>query len=330
MSDTGSTLPTERDDANTTPFNERALELEEVGPDTYLSVDLWRPQGGRGVFGGQVIGQALSAATKTVESPFRCNSLHCYFLAAGKNTEMIAYEVRRVRQGASYCSRLVVAKQSGRVIFMATVSFQKPEPTVLAHQYAMPKVPAPETLLSREALILRGGDEPTSTWQADEVSALPVETRPVPMDAKAGLPINAIWLRARGDMSALGHCHHQSMLAYASDFALISTALRPFQMRRQGAQHRLTMLVSLDHTVWFHEPFRADDWLLYVMESPRTASGRGLSFGRIYSRDGTLVASTAQEGVTRGVSLGSDHRILEFETDIRRKNPSENEHAAKL
>ncbi|KAJ2377508.1 acyl-CoA thioesterase [Coemansia sp. RSA 2607] len=313
-------------DANTAPFNERTLELEEVGPDTYLSVDLWRPKGNRGVFGGQVIGQALTAAAKTVSSPFRCNSIHCYFLAAGNNTEMIAYEVRRIRQGASYCSRLVVAKQSGRVIFIATVSFQRPEPSVLSHQYVMPQVPSPESLVSREALILRGEAE-GDTFKADEISNLPVETRPVPQKELKGLPVNAIWLRARGDMSQLGHCHHQSMLAYASDFALISTALRPFRMNSPDAKHKLSMLVSLDHTIWFHEPFRADDWLLYVMESPRTASGRGLAFGRIYSRDGVLVASTAQEGVARGVDLGSDHKTIEF---IHRITSREADDRAKL
>ncbi|KAJ2876755.1 acyl-CoA thioesterase, partial [Coemansia asiatica] len=176
-----------RDDPNTAPFNERTLELQEVGPDTYLSVDLWRPKGNRGVFGGQVIGQALSAAAKTVESPFRCNSLHCYFLAAGSNTEMIAYEVRRVRQGASYCSRLVIAKQSGRVIFIATVSFQRPEPSILSHQYTMPDVPPPEELVSREALIMRSESE-GDRFKAEEVSTLPVETRPVPTKDKRGLP----------------------------------------------------------------------------------------------------------------------------------------------
>lgn len=310
------------EEADTTTFNERTLELEEIGPDTYLSVDLWRPQGNRGVFGGQVIGQALTAASKTVDGPYRCNSLHCYFLAAGQNTEMIAYEIRRIRQGSSYCARLVIAKQRGRVIFMATVSFQRPEPSVLSHQYAMPKgIPAPESLLSREDNMRRKeGSKVIDAGKPAELEALPVEARYVPMSKDlSGMPINAVWLRAKGDMSGLGLVHHQSMLAYASDFALISTSLRPFQMNRSTAKHKLSMLVSLDHTIWFHEPFQADDWLLYVMESPRTAGGRGLAFGRIYSRDGVLVASTAQEGVARAKDLGSDHETIEFETHIRKK-----------
>ncbi|KAJ2800517.1 acyl-CoA thioesterase [Coemansia guatemalensis] len=308
------------DDANTLPFNERTLELEEVGPDTFLSVDLWRPKGNRGVFGGQVIGQALSAAGKTVDSPYRCNSLHCYFLAAGTNAEMIAYEVRRIRQGSSYCTRLVVAKQSGRVIFIATASFQRPEPSVLQHQYRMPAVPPPEALISREEHMRRQQQKETGVVDEDkisELSMLPVETRAVPTSAdKHGLPFNAIWLRAKGDMSALGHQHHQSMLAYASDFALISTALRPFQLESRKSRYQLSMLVSLDHTIWFHEPFRADEWLLYVMESPRAAGGRGLAIGRIYNRDGVLVASTAQEGVVRGSDREPDNKTLEFTNSV--------------
>ncbi|KAI9501972.1 HotDog domain-containing protein [Coemansia spiralis] len=291
---------------NASPFNERTLEVEEVGPDTFLSVDLWRPKGNRGVFGGQVIGQALSAAGKTVNSPYRCNSLHCYFLAAGQNNQMIAYEVRRIRQGSSYCSRLVVAKQSGRIIFMATISFQKPEPSVLSHQYAMPKVPAPEELISREEHLRRRIEKSGKAVDSEkmaEYDTLPVETRHISLPADMhGLPINAIWFRAKGDMSGLGHLHHQSMLAYASDFSFIGTSLQPFQMDQPNAKHKLKMLVSLDHTIWFHELFCADDWLLYVIESPRTSCGRGLVVGRIYNRDGVMVASTTQEGVVRALT----------------------------
>ncbi|KAJ2321501.1 acyl-CoA thioesterase, partial [Coemansia sp. RSA 2702] len=192
------------DDANTQPFNERTLELEEIGPDTYLSVDLWQPKGNRGVFGGQVIGQALSAAGKTVPSPFRCNSLHCYFLAAGKGTDMIAYEVRRVREGASYCTRLVVAKQTGRVIFIATVSFQRAEASALVHQYQMPQVPAPDQVISREEHMRRQQRrlDAVDEDKIAEFSVLPVESRAIPVARdQRGLPINAIWLRAKGDMS---------------------------------------------------------------------------------------------------------------------------------
>ncbi|KAJ2832925.1 acyl-CoA thioesterase [Coemansia furcata] len=318
-------MATSNEEDNTAAFYERTLELEEVGPDTYLSVDLWRPKGNRGVFGGQVIGQALAAAGKTVGGGFRCNSFHCYFLAPGKNTEMIAYEVRRIRQGSSYCSRLVIAKQSGRVIFMAMASFQIPEPSVLRHQYAMPKVPPPEALVSPENRLRYKQQNKEDYMDVDQLAehdVLPVETRHIPMsENQRGLPIKALWLRAKGDMSELGHAHHQSMLAYASDFALLSTSLRPFRMGSPEAKHHLSMLVSLDHTIWFHEPFRADEWLLYVMESPRTASGRGLSIGRIYTRDGVLVASTAQEGVARGVALdpaADSGDTLEFSKHITR------------
>ncbi|KAJ1666309.1 acyl-CoA thioesterase [Coemansia sp. RSA 1813] len=307
---------------NTTPFNERTLELEEVGPDTFLSIDLWQPKGNRGVFGGQVIGQAMSAAGKTVDSPYQCNSLHCYFLASGRTDEMIAYEVRRIRQGRSFCSRLVIAKQSGRVIFMAMVSFQRPEPSVLRHQYTMPQVPPPDDLLTREEHERRRREHAgkrADLGKMAEFNTLPVEMRHIPMPKdQQGLPINAIWMRAKGDMSGLGPLHHQSMLAYASDFAFIGTSLRPFQMNQPDSKYKLSMSVSLDHTIWFHEPFRADEWMLYTMESPRTASGRGLVLGRIYSQDGVLVASTAQEGVIRGTNLGGDDKILEFTNNIIR------------
>ncbi|KAJ2659465.1 acyl-CoA thioesterase [Coemansia sp. RSA 1200] len=311
---------------NKNPFNERTLELQEVGPDTFLSVDLWRPKGNRGVFGGQVIGQAMSAAGKTIDSPYRCNSFHCYFLAAGSNDEMIAYEVRRIRQGKSFCSRLVIAKQSGRVIFMATVSFQRPEPSVLRHQYAMPLVPPPDSLLTREEHERRRRERAgkmVDTEKITEYNTLPVETRHIPLPSgQRGLPINAIWLRAKGDMSDLGPLHHQSMLAYASDFGFIGTSLRPFQLDQPDTNYKLSMLVSLDHTIWFHESFRADDWLLYVIESPRAASGRGLVVGRIYNQEGVLVASTAQEGVVRGSSLGNEDEALEFTSEITRAHGS--------
>ncbi|KAJ2709983.1 acyl-CoA thioesterase [Coemansia spiralis] len=311
-------------DANTAPFNERTLELDEVGPDTYLSVDLWQPLGNRGVFGGQVIGQALAAAAKTVDGPYQCNSLHCYFLAAGANTEMIAYEVRRIRQGKSYCTRLVLAKQSGRVIFVAMASFQRPEVSPLDHQYAMPDVPGPEALATREEYMARTSER-RSTAAADqnmiaEYSMLPIESRLVPtLPGQRDLPVSAVWLRAKGDMSGLGHVHHQSMLAYASDFLLLGTTARPYRMGRPGSRYRLSMMVSLDHTIWFHAPFRADEWLLYVIESPRSASGRGLGVGRIYRRDGVLVATTAQEGVVRGTDHETSRQTLEFISSLMPK-----------
>ncbi|KAJ2800847.1 acyl-CoA thioesterase, partial [Coemansia helicoidea] len=299
-----------RQDTNATPFNERTLELNEVGPDTYVSVDLWRPQGNRGVYGGQVIGQALAAAAKTVGEPYQCNSLHCHFLAAGTNAEMIAYEVRRIRQGRSYCTRLVLAKQGGRVIFVAMASFQRPETSPLDHQYAMPDVPGPESLISHEERMARATIDQS---KIDEFAMLPVESRRVPAPpAHSDLPTSAMWLRAKGDMSRLDHVHHQSMLAYASDYALLGTTARPYRMGRPDSRYRLSMMVSLDHTIWFHAPFRADEWLLYVMESPRGASGRNLGIGRIYRRDGVLVATTAQEGVVRGTDSEADPQTLEF------------------
>ncbi|KAJ1956692.1 acyl-CoA thioesterase [Linderina pennispora] len=310
-----------KEDENKSQFNQRTLELEEIGPDTYMSVDLWRPMGNRGVFGGQVIGQAMSAAAKTVENPFRCNSFHGYFLAAGNGEEMIAYEVRRTRQGRSFCSRLVLAKQGGRAIFIATASFQVPEKSSLDHQYAMPAVPPPESLLSREEYIRRKQQRTNkrvvSVQQLDERDSLPVEGRIVPLKKNAlGLPVKMMWLRAKGDMSELDLTHHQAMLAYATDFGLISTASKPHINNPTSPRPSMGMVVSLDHTIWFHESFRADDWLLYVMESPRAASGRGFAVGRIYRRDGVMVASVAQEGVVRASDTDKEYEPFEFSNKI--------------
>ena len=249
------------------------------------------------VFGGQVIGQALVAANRTVEGR-AAHSLHAYFLRAGDPAVPIIYEVDRIRDGGSFSTRRVVAIQHGHAIFSMAASFHKEEEG-LEHQMAMPDVPPPEDLPSeaelKEKLIERVPAPVKAYWQAER----PIEIRPVDLSRyfsrdKHG-PSQLVWIKATGmlgDDPAL----HQCVLAYASDFTLLDTAL--IAHGRFVFDPNL-MLASLDHAVWFHEPFRADEWLLYAQDSPSSGASRAFCRGTLFTRDGRLVASTAQEGLVR-------------------------------
>lgn len=273
------------------------LRLEPLGPDRFrgASEDI----GTRNVFGGQVLGQALMAACRTVETSRPVHSLHAYFLLAGDKREPIDYEVDRVRDGRSFATRRVVALQKGRTIFTMMASFQAAEAGAFEHQHPMPPVPAPDTLVSdieqRRGLV---GHLPPHV--RDKLSSeRPVEFRSVdpldPFKPERRPAETRIWMRtlaALPDEPAL-HC---AMLAYASDHGLLRAALRPhglsfMQPKLRGA--------SLDHAMWFHRDFRIDDWLLYAIDSPSGGASRGLCRGEVFSRDGRLVASVAQEGVLR-------------------------------
>jgi acyl-CoA thioesterase II len=258
------------------------------------------PQNGwQRVFGGQVVGQALVAADRTVEAEDRLtHSLHAYFLLPGDPKVPIIYEVDRIRDGGSFTTRRVVAIQHGQAIFTMGVSFHKPEPG-FDHQIPMPKVPAPEDLPSEEELkarLLPNLPEVMRTyWERDR----PIELRPVDLSrffsADKSDPKQNIWIKANGSLPDDFRLH-QCVLAYASDFSLLDTAL--------AAHGRVLfdpelMLASLDHAVWFHRSFRADEWLLYAQDSPSSQGARGFCRGSIFSRDGRLVASVAQEGMIR-------------------------------
>ncbi|KAI8815303.1 acyl-coenzyme A thioesterase 8 [Cladochytrium replicatum] len=290
---------------------EQALELEELEPDLYRSKQLWTPNGARGVFGGQVVAQALSAATRTVPHEYHVHSLQSYFLLPGDHTKPIYYRVKRLRDGRTYVTRQVEASQRGRCIFNLSCSFQIPETSHLDHQYEMPKVPPPEAVKSQE--------ENLRLWYADEtlpekyrqLIKMRLESHPFPIESK---PINRaraqdmlqppkaeprqlVWMKAKGQLPDDLRFHH-CVAAYLSDEYLLNTSLLVHQITG-FSRPRLKMIASLDHMIWFHQPFRADQWLLYEMESSRTIGGRGLTFGRIYTLDGTLVMSSAQEGVIR-------------------------------
>jgi acyl-CoA thioesterase-2 len=249
------------------------------------------------VFGGQVIGQALVAAARTVEGRAP-HSMHAYFLVGGDPKVPIIYEVDRIRDGKSFTTRRVVAIQHGQAIFTLMVSFHNDEEG-LTHQAPMPQVPPPEDLPSEaqiKATILPTMPEAVRRYYESE---RPIELRPVQYDRYLGKKYEDgkfnVWIRATGKLPD-DPAIHQCVLAYASDMSLLDTALVPhgrslFEKQFMGA--------SLDHALYLHRPFRADDWLLYAQETPTMTGSRGFARGLIYTRDGSLVASVAQEGLVR-------------------------------
>jgi acyl-CoA thioesterase-2 len=268
-----------------------------------LEVNLFRgrsPQvGWQRVFGGQVIGQALVAACRTVDVAGRPpHSMHAYFLLPGDTKAPIIYDVERVRDGRSFTTRRVKAIQHGQAIFIMSVSFHGDE-TGMSHQAPMPDVPRPEDLPSEaeiKASVLPMMPDPVRRYYERE---RPIELRPVEYARYLGKKFPDgqfnVWIRATGtlpDEPAM----HQCVLAYASDMTLLDAALIP---HGRTVFEKSIMGASLDHALWFHRPFRADDWLLYAQDSPSLAGARGFSRGLIFARDGTLVASVAQEGLLR-------------------------------
>jgi acyl-CoA thioesterase-2 len=273
----------------------RLLDLERIDGDVFRGVspkDRWQR-----VFGGQVLGQALVAASRTVEGRI-AHSLHAYFLRPGDPRTPILYEVDRSRDGGAFSARRVVARQNSHAIFTMAASFQAPEQG-LEHQAAMPDVPDPEALKSE------------AEWRAEIAGDLPENARawlkrPRPIEIRPVYPANrfakgareahqTVWFRANAPLPD-GPALHQCVLAYASDMTLLDTALLPHGFTLFTPQ---LQLASLDHAMWFHRPFRADEWLLYVQDSPSASGGRGFNRGTVFRRDGALVASAAQEGLIR-------------------------------
>ena len=251
------------------------------------------------VFGGQVVGQALVAACRTVDvAAFPPHSLHAYFLLPGDPKVPIIYQVARIRDGKSFTTRRVIAIQHGQEIFTMTVSFHRNEQG-LAHQAKMPDVPKPEELPSEAEIkerVLPLMPEPVRRYYERE---RPIELRPVEYGRYLGKAYPDgqfhVWIRATGklpDEPAI----HQCVLAYASDMTLLDSALIP---HGRSVFDKTIMAASLDHALWLHRPFRADEWLLYAQDSPNLHGSRGFSRGLIFASDGTLVASVAQEGLLR-------------------------------
>ena len=275
------------------------LQLEQL--EQHLFRGQSRNLGGKSVFGGQVLGQALVAASHTVEQT-EAHSVHAYFVRPGDMQAPIVYDVERIRDGRSFSVRRVHAIQHGRPIFSMMASFQTPEPGH-QHQAVMPVVPPPEDLPLESDLRQRWVQDCPEPLRAGYLQELAIEFKPVdagnPFQPKQREATQHIWFKASGalpDDAGL----HQAVLAYASDFNFLGTAMRPHAM---SWFERHIVAATLDHVIWFHRPARLDEWLLYSMHSPSAQGARGLTQGRIFSRDGTLVASLAQESLMRDTQL---------------------------
>lgn len=272
------------------------LKLEKIEENIFrgASQDL----GFGNIFGGQVLGQALSAASHTVPAERSAHSLHAYFLRPGNPAMPIVYEVDCIRDGKSFTTRRVVAIQKGRAIFSMSASFQVAEDG-FEHQTAMPDVPGPEGFPSEIEMARRVADKIPAAIRNQILCTKPIEIRPVnpvnPFTPKKMDPIRYVWFKTitqmPDDLSI-----HKYMLAYASDFGLVATSLYPHGKTFWDADMQVA---SLDHAMWFHRDFRMDEWLLYVIESPSASRARGLNHGHIFTKDGRLVASTSQEGLIR-------------------------------
>ncbi len=273
----------------------KLLELERIEDHIFRGES--RDLGGERVFGGQVLGQALTAASYTVEDR-DVHSLHAYFLVPGDVDAPIVYDVDVARDGKSFSNRRVVAIQHGRPIFNMTASFQVPEQG-LEHAAPMPQVPGPEGLPDVRELPAEILDKVPEKMRRFLTHERPFEFRPVEpiqvISPPREEPRRHIWIKTV-DRLPDDPDLHRNVLAYVSDYQLVATATMPHGVHFAEGN---VQLASLDHAMWFHRPFRVDDWLLYAMESPNGSGGRGLALGRLYSRDGRLVASTAQEGVIR-------------------------------
>lgn len=270
------------------------LEAERI--DKYLFIGQ-SPRLPQRVFGGQVMAQALYAASNTLEEPLPAHSMHAYFLRPGDPSRQIVYEVDPIRDGRSFTTRRVVAKQDGVAIFNTAVSFHRREEG-LEHQFSAPEVPAPESLETDREYWQRVEEE-TGEKFVDSLIMSPIERRPVSRrsytDPDLREPLQHYWFRVPGDVGD-DPVRHQILLAYMSDFALLGTALLPHPY---SGHSREVQTASLDHAIWFHRPCRVDDYLLYTMDSPVSHGSRGFSRGSFYDREGVLVASTAQESLMR-------------------------------
>ena len=275
------------------------LDLEQ------LENNLFRGQseniGGPRVFGGQVLGQALTAAARTVDKKRTAHSLHAYFLRPGDMEFPIIYDVDRIRDGGSFTTRRVVAIQKGEPIFNTSISFHKKEsgPT---HQIDMPDIPSPEECKSEIQIRKQIAEWVPEKMRDFFLRERPIEIRSMPgedmfQEAKKKPPYKYMWMKAvdrlPDDISL-----HQAILAYASDMGLLSTSLNPHRLSFASGNFQSA---SLDHAMWFHRPFRADEWMLYSTDSPSASNARGFNRGSVYTREGVLVASAVQEGLIRVV-----------------------------
>lgn len=277
------------------------LRLESIGVNRFRghSQDL----GFRNLFGGQVLGQSLSAAIQTLKDPaWNPHSLHAYFLRPGSVTEPIEFEVDVLRDGRSFATRQVKASQKGKAILTMMASFQHPEEG-FAHQSDMPEVKGPEGIPSQLELSRMFQDHFPERVRDIYTADKPIEIRVVnPVNIFAPQktePVKYAWMKADAELHG-DFNQHARVLAYASDFNLLTTALQPHGV---SVVQKDMQVASLDHSIWFHRPFRMDEWLLYAIDSPNAGGARGFCRGQIFNQQGELVASVAQEGLMRQRNL---------------------------
>ncbi|MBT8061383.1 MAG: acyl-CoA thioesterase II [Xanthomonadales bacterium] len=283
------------------PAQDAFTELLELVKLEQLEVNLFRGEsrdiGTSRVFGGQVLAQAVLAASETVDERL-IHSLHAYFLRAGDDQSPIVYNVDRSRDGRSFTARRVVAIQHGRPIFTLSASFQLQQDG-LEHQTPIPEVPPPESIDVRDEIPSEDLERAPQKLRRWFSRFGPFEFRVVvdqnPFDPQPMPPVKQLWFRLRGHVGD-GQVIQRALLAYASDFHLVGTATLPHGI--SFMKNHLAM-ASLDHAMWFHRDVNLDEWLLYTCDSPNASGGRGLARGMIHDQDGRLVASTAQEGMIR-------------------------------
>jgi acyl-CoA thioesterase II len=273
------------------------LDLEYIEENIFRGQN--RDLGSRRVFGGQVLAQALVAARRTVDPARLAHSVHAYFILPGDIEAPIVYDVDRIRDGGSFTTRRVRAIQHGRPIFNMSASFHRPEPGS-DHQDAMPPdLPGPHDLPDELDLVRAVADRFPEKIRGVVTQERPFHFRPVdPVDLfkpEARPPRHAVWFKTIAPL-ADDAAVHQELVAYASDHGLLPVSLRPHKL---SWIYPNMQVASLDHVIWFHRPFRADEWLLYTTESPTASGARGFTRGQIFREDGTLVASVAQEGLIR-------------------------------
>lgn len=270
------------------------LQVEQL--DTNLFRGVTPPEREQRVYGGQVLAQAMNAATRSVSGGRRVHSQHAYFLRPGDPSRPIIYEVDPIRDGRRFSTRRVVARQGGRAIFNTSISYQDPEPG-MEHQQPMPAVPPPEELENEVEFYTRKSREQPDRYHPPRNR--PIDYRPLRHLERHVYPkqdpVFGVWMRTNGPMPDDPGLHAQ-LLAYMSDSFLMSTALLPHGL---SFDNHAIQTASLDHGLWFYGDCRADEWLYYHLASPRAASGRGFNVGYVYARDGRLVATAVQEGLMR-------------------------------
>lgn len=272
------------------------LDLEPLEENIYRGQN--RDIGTRQIYGGQVLAQALVAAQRTVPEDRPIHSMHGYFILPGDLGRPVVYFVDILRDGGSFTTRRVTAIQKGEAIFTLSASFQRREDG-FEHQLEMPDVPPPEEIRPELDIVRERVDEFPEHIRGIVTQDRPLDFRPVEGDVAFGDgPREArrmMWVKSVGPLGD-DPTHHRAVLAYASDYGLLITSLRPHGRTARDPQ---MIVASLDHSLWFHRDVRADEWLLYVVDSPASCGGRGFARGTYFTRDGTLVASVAQEGLIR-------------------------------